>query len=101
MVVVVVTTNADSISIVGCFGNHGSGGVGCGTEAAGFGTTEEEAPSTETSLGRNTPVTGSLQISFPIKSLQTLELAQSARQIRFLNINEEIFLYVFTSVYYV
>ena len=49
-----------------------------------------EAPSTETSSCSNTPVTESRQTLFPIKSLQTLELPQSARQIRFLNIKEEM-----------
>jgi hypothetical protein len=63
-------------------------GAGAGFEAAlGSGA---EAPSTETSSCSNTPVTESRQTSFPIKSLQTLELPQSARQIRFLNIKEEM-----------
>ena len=48
------------------------------------------APSIETSSCSNTPVTESRQTSFPIKSLQTLELPQSARQIKFLNIEEEM-----------
>ena len=64
------------------------GAAGADAEAATV-VSDAEAPSAETSSCSTTPVTGSRQTSFPMKSLQTLELPQSAKQIRFLNINEK------------
>jgi hypothetical protein len=64
------------------------GAAGADAEAATV-VSDAEAPSAETSSCSTTPVTGSRQTSFPMKSLQTLELPQSAKQIRFLNINKK------------
>ena len=63
--------------------------AGADAEAATIVSEAEAPPSAETSSCSTTPVTGSRQTSFPMKSLQTLELPQSAKQIRFLNINEK------------
>lgn len=65
------------------------GAAGADAEAATIVSEAEAPPSAETSSCSTTPVTGSRQTSFPMKSLQTLELPQSAKQIRFLNINEK------------
>ena len=65
------------------------GAAGADAESATIVSEAEAPPSAETSSCSTTPVTGSRQTSFPMKSLQTLELPQSAKQIRFLNINEK------------